>query len=104
MRHSAVSQACRLTLARQTSFDVIDNERGPLLPFSRRVAQCLLVSDLLDRRKKFARENLSSPLCKKNLLRQRPKSDLKILPSCPERGALAIVTNVGTGCGGRGRV
>jgi hypothetical protein len=53
MRHSAVSQACRLTLARQTSFDVIDNERGPLLPFSRRVAQCLLVSDLLDRRKKI---------------------------------------------------
>ena len=24
--------------------------------------------------------------------------------SCPERGALAIVTNVGMGCGGRGSV
>ena len=26
------------------------------------------------------------------------------MPSCPERGALAIVTNVGAGCGGRGHV
>jgi hypothetical protein len=55
-------------------------------------------------KKTFARENLSSPRCKKNLLRERPKSDLQIWPSRSERGALAIVTNVGMGCGGRGSV
>jgi hypothetical protein len=79
-----------------------DKERGPHLLFSRCVARCLPVSDLPDGQKSFARENLSSPVCKKNPLRQRPKSDLKIPPSRSERGALAIVTNVGPGCGGRG--
>jgi hypothetical protein len=32
------------------------------------------------------------------------KSKVKSPPSCPARGALAIVTNVGAGCGGRGSV
>jgi hypothetical protein len=47
---------------------------------------------------------VSSPLFKKIPLRRRPKSVLEVSPSCPERGALAIVTNVGMGCGGRGSV
>jgi hypothetical protein len=38
------------------------------------------------------------------LLRGRPKSPLQLAPSRPGRGALAIVTNVGAGCGGRGSV
>jgi len=38
------------------------------------------------------------------LLRRKPKSPLQLAPSRPGRGALAIVTNVGAGCGGRGSV
>jgi hypothetical protein len=38
------------------------------------------------------------------LLDATPKSPLQLPPSRPERGALAIVTNVGAGCGGRGSV
>jgi hypothetical protein len=37
-------------------------------------------------------------------LNAAPKSNIQLPPSCPARGALAIVTNVGTGCGGRGSV
>jgi hypothetical protein len=44
----------------------------------------------------------SSPFCKNILLRSSPKSLLKLAPSCPAEGRLAIVTNVGAGCGGRG--
>jgi hypothetical protein len=47
---------------------------------------------------------LSSPLCKNILLRVYPKSNLELSPSRPLAGALAIVTNVGMGCGGRGSV
>src|ERR1700704_832214 len=46
----------------------------------------------------------SSPLCKNILLRHLVETDLLIPPSRPTRGALAIVTNVGMGCGGRGSV
>ena len=50
--------------------------------------------------------DLPSPVsARKNiLLRARPKSPLQLRPSRPGRGALAIVTNVGAGCGGRGSV
>ena len=37
-------------------------------------------------------------------LRRDPKSAVKLPHPVPLRGALAIVTNVGTGCGGRGSV
>ena len=47
---------------------------------------------------------VSSPLCKNILLRHLVETDLLIPPSRPTRGALAIVTNVGMGCGGRGSV
>jgi hypothetical protein len=43
-------------------------------------------------------------LAQKFSLNASPKSNLQLPPSCPARGALAIVTNVGTGCGGRGSV
>ena len=47
-------------------------------------------------------KKLSSPLCK-NILVFRSRKSLSYLPSSrPGRGALAIVTNVGAGCGGRG--
>ena len=45
---------------------------------------------------------LSSPVAKNIRLRDLRKSPSYPPLSCPERGALAIVTNVGTGCGGRG--
>ena len=47
---------------------------------------------------------LSSPSRKKISLNPSGKSKLKCPPSCPARGALAIVTNVGAGCGGRSSV
>src|SRR6267142_3064327 len=47
---------------------------------------------------------VSSPLCKNILLRHLVETDLLIPPSRPTRGALAIVANVGMGCGGRGSV
>jgi hypothetical protein len=37
-------------------------------------------------------------------LNAAPKSNLQLPPSCPAKRALANVTNVGTGCGGRGSV
>jgi hypothetical protein len=46
-----------------------------------------------------------SSLRRKNIpVLDHPKSPLKLPPSRPARGALAIVTNVGAGCGGRGSV
>jgi hypothetical protein len=42
------------------------------------------------------------PLQQKYFFFSEMKIGLYDLPSRPERGALAIVTNVGTGCGGRG--
>jgi hypothetical protein len=85
------------------SFDVIDKERGPLLPFFALYGAVFCALVICPSGKKgLARQNLSSPRCKKNLLRERPKSDLQIWLSRSERGALAIVTNVGMGCGGRG--
>jgi hypothetical protein len=45
---------------------------------------------------------MSSPLGKNISVFQKGKSVVHDLPSRPERGALAIVTNVGTGSGGRG--
>jgi hypothetical protein len=45
---------------------------------------------------------LSSPVCKNIFVSFRPKSPAYFMPSHPSRGALAIVTNVGVGCGGRG--
>jgi len=47
---------------------------------------------------------LSSPLAKNISLNLSGKSSLHLRASCPARGALAIVVNVGTGCGGRGSV
>jgi hypothetical protein len=46
-------------------------------------------------------KNLSSPLCKNILIFRKCKS--LYIRCCPvlQRGALAIVTNVGAGCGGR---
>ena len=44
------------------------------------------------------------PFAKNFPLNPSGKSTVKSMPSCPERGALAIVTNVGTGRGGRGSV
>ena len=49
-------------------------------------------------------EIMSSPPAKNFPLNPSGKSIVKSMPSCPERGALAIVTNVGTGRGGRGSV
>jgi hypothetical protein len=45
---------------------------------------------------------LSSPLSKNISVFQKCKSGYMICHPVPLRGALAIVTNVGTGCGGRG--
>jgi hypothetical protein len=46
-----------------------------------------------------------SSLRRKNIpVLDHPKSPLKFPPSRSARGALAIVTNVGAGCGGRGSV
>jgi hypothetical protein len=47
---------------------------------------------------------VSIPLCKNISVFAYPKSLLELLSSRPTRGALAIVTNVGMGCGGRGSV
>src|ERR1700743_3580141 len=47
---------------------------------------------------------LSSPVAKNIGLYFFPKSPTCAQPSRPHRGALAIVTNVGMGCGGRGSV
>jgi hypothetical protein len=49
-------------------------------------------------------KKLSSPSRKNFPLNPSGKSFVRLVPSCPARGALAIVTNVGTGCGGRGNV
>ena len=49
-------------------------------------------------------KNLSSPSEENIPLRRHPKSPLQLAPSRPGRGALAIVTNVGAGRGGRGSV
>jgi hypothetical protein len=43
-----------------------------------------------------------APFEKRFLFSADPNHLYKLAPSCPERGALAIVTNVGMGCGGRG--
>jgi hypothetical protein len=47
---------------------------------------------------------VSSPIGKNFPLNPSGKSSLKLAHPVPSRGALAIVTNVGTGCGGRGSV
>src|ERR1700730_13881967 len=47
---------------------------------------------------------LSSPLRENIPVFNHPKSGLETPPFHPSRGALAIVTNVGMGCGGRGSV
>ena len=47
---------------------------------------------------------VSSPFLKKSRFSADPNQFLEVSPSRPERGALAIVTNVGMGCGGRGSV
>jgi hypothetical protein len=47
---------------------------------------------------------LSSPVRENISLRRLVETALLIPPSRPKRGALAIVTNVGAGCGGRGSV
>ena len=47
---------------------------------------------------------LSSPFPKKYSAFPKSQITLYPTPSCSGRGALAIVTNVGTGCGGRGSV
>jgi hypothetical protein len=46
--------------------------------------------------------DLSSPFCENISVFQKLKSAYMICYPVPERGALAIVTNVGTGSGGRG--
>jgi hypothetical protein len=50
--------------------------------------------------------DLACPVPASKIFRFRRRANhlYKLAPSCPERGALAIVTNVGTGCGGRGSV
>jgi hypothetical protein len=45
---------------------------------------------------------MSSPISENFPLNPSGKSFVKQAPSSPARGALAIVTNVGAGCGGRG--
>ena len=47
---------------------------------------------------------LSSPVYKNILIPFRPKSPAYFGRLIPHEGTLAIVTNVGTGCGGRGSV
>jgi hypothetical protein len=47
---------------------------------------------------------VSSPISKNIPLNPSGKSSLRLAHPVPGRGALAIVTNVGTGCGGRGGV
>jgi hypothetical protein len=47
---------------------------------------------------------LSIPICKNISLRDYPKSPLYPFPSCPTQGRIAIVTERGVGCGGRGSV
>jgi hypothetical protein len=49
-------------------------------------------------------ERLSSPFEKILLFTSDPETPAYSPPSRPERGALAIVTNVGAGSGGRGSV
>jgi hypothetical protein len=50
------------------------------------------------------REFLSSPHAKNKSLPETPKSNLQFAHPVPQEGRFAIVTNVGTGCGGRGSV
>ena len=45
---------------------------------------------------------MSSPFCKNISVFPKPKSPLHKTYPVPHRGALAIVINVGAGCGGRG--
>ena len=47
---------------------------------------------------------LSSPLCKNISVFVPPKSHLELLVSHPTEGRIAIVTDAGCGCGGRGSV
>jgi hypothetical protein len=49
-------------------------------------------------------QNPVKPLRRKYSCSHLTQISGRSLPSRPERGALAIVTNVGTGCGGRGSV
>ena len=61
----------------------------------------LLLTRRANQRAVFAR-GLSSPFAKNISVLSGCKSPSYPPLSCPERGALAIVTNVGMGCGGRG--
>ena len=103
-RRLTASTACAFFSPRRRDFDATNvGEQGPFL-------QSIDMGE--SRRQGDLPVGVSNPFCdfavkphsrKYSYLRPGRRSSRRLM-SCPERGALAIVTNVGMGCGGRGSV
>ena len=103
-RRLTASTACAFFSPRRRDFDATNvGEQGPFL-------QSIDMGE--SRRQGDLPVGVSNPFCdfavkphsrKYSYLRPGRRSSRRLM-SCSERGALAIVTNVGAGCGGRGSV